>query len=48
MLSTNVRANELAEVWEVIPFPSEPVIEKGDEKSFKKITILYNENIDKE
>lgn len=42
MLSTNVRANEPAEVWEVIPLPSEPIVEKGDEESFKKITNLYN------
>ena len=45
MLSTNVRSNEPAEIWEVIPLPSEPLVEKGDEESFRKITLLYNEKI---
>ncbi|WP_457550676.1 DUF2330 domain-containing protein [Archaeoglobus sp.] len=45
MLLTNVKSSEPVEVWEVIPLPSEPLVEKGDEESFKKIEELYNKKL---
>ena len=45
MLATNVRANEQVEIWEVIPLPSKPVVEKGNEKSFERIYYLYGRKV---
>ena len=44
MLSTNVWANKSAEVWEVIPLPSKPTIEKGEKEVFDKMVKIYNKN----
>ena len=41
MLSTNVKASEHAEVWEVLPLPSEPLVEKGNRDAFWKISQIY-------
>lgn len=45
LLTTDLKASEPTKVLEVIPLPSEPVVEKGDMEIFQKATGLINRKI---
>ena len=45
LLSTDLRASEPTKVLEVIPFPSEPKVTKGDVEVFRNATDLINQKL---
>jgi len=45
LLSTDLRASEPTKVLEVIPFPSEPEVKKGDVRVFYEATELINRKL---
>ena len=45
LLSTDLRASEQTKVLEVIPFPSEPTVKKGNTKVFAEATRLINSKL---
>jgi hypothetical protein len=45
LLSTDMRASAKTRVLEIIPFPAEPVVKKGDEEVFKKAIKLINRKL---
>jgi len=45
ILSTDMKASEPTKVLEVMPFPSEPVVKKGDVEIFRKATALINRKL---
>ncbi|OPX17540.1 hypothetical protein BXT86_05960 [candidate division WOR-3 bacterium 4484_100] len=42
LLTTDINASDTTSVLEILPLPSEPVIEKGELKTFKKAVELIN------
>ena len=47
ILSTDMSASEKTEVLEIIPFPAEPVVKKGDVEIFRKTMKLINQKLQK-
>jgi hypothetical protein len=47
ILSTDMSASAKTKVLEIIPFPSEPVVKKGDVEIFKKAMKLINQKLQK-
>ena len=45
LLSTDLKASKPTKVLEVLPFPSEPVVTRGDAATFSKINALINEEL---
>ena len=42
LLTTDLRASEPTKILEVMPFPSEPKVKKGDTETFRRATDLIN------
>lgn len=45
LLSTDLHASEPTKVLEVMPFPAQPQVKKGDVEVFKKATALINQKL---
>ena len=45
LLSTDLRASEPTKVLEVVPFPSEPKVSKGNVDAFAKATEIINRKL---
>jgi hypothetical protein len=47
LLSTDMRASQSTRALEVVPFPTEPKVKKGDVETFRRATTLINRKIRK-